>query len=392
MIDDLLGMATCGDKSIELNSIINAKVESKKLRLSEDKCYKIHICKKKSLCTQVLKVHDSTMKTVTQATYLGDVLSEKGTIDETIEQRCQKAYGIISQITSMLSSISLGCFHFDIALVLREAKFVNSIMTNSEVWHNVFQYHIETLEKLDLDLLRQVMKGHSKTAKEAYFLELGIYPLRFVLAKRRLMYLWHILHRDDSELIKKIYVTQKLKYNRGDWGEIIEEEMRKYQIEMSDQEISMISRERFKSLVDKKVESFALRYLTLEAEKHSKSEHLKNNTSLKRGKYFSDRRFSREDVQLLFALRTRMIECKNNFKEQYNNQLKCRICKEEDSIENEDHLLTCATLSTESFAVSFSDVYGDIDEQFKVTQIFKKILRKRRVYLDAMEKQSSINN
>ena len=121
------------------------------------------------MCTQVLKVHDSTMKTVTQATYLGDVLSEKGTIDETIEQRCQKAYGIISQITSMLSSISLGCFHFDIALVLREAKFVNSIMTNSEVWHNVFQYHIETLEKLDLDLLRQVMKGHSKTAKEAYF-------------------------------------------------------------------------------------------------------------------------------------------------------------------------------------------------------------------------------
>ena len=102
------------------------------------------------------------------------------------------------------------------------------------------------------------------------------------------MYLWHILHRDDSELIKKIYVTQKLKYNRGDWGEIIEEEMRKYQIEMSDQEISMISRERFKSLVDKKVESFALRYLTLEAEKHSKSEHLKNNASLKRGKYFSD--------------------------------------------------------------------------------------------------------
>ena len=65
---------------------------------------------------------------------------------------------------------------------------------------------------------------------------------------------------------------------------------------MSDEEISVISRERFKSLVDKKVESFALRYLTLEAEKHSKSKHLKNNTSLKTGKYFSDRRFSREDV------------------------------------------------------------------------------------------------
>ena len=210
MIDDILGMASCGDQSIELNSIINAKVESKKLRLSGDKCYKIHICKRKSMCTQVLKVHDSTMKTVTQATYLGDVISEKGTIDETIEQRSQKAYGIISQISSMLSSISLGSFHFDIALVLREAKFVNSIMTNCEVWHNMFQYHVDALEKLDLDLLRRILKGHSKTAKEAFFLELGIYPLRFVLAKRRLMYLWHILHRDNSELIRKVYATQKL--------------------------------------------------------------------------------------------------------------------------------------------------------------------------------------
>ena len=77
MIDDVIGMSSCGDDSIELNAMINAKIEIKKLRLSEDKCYKIHICKKTEECSHVLKVHDKPLKTVKQATYLGDVISKR---------------------------------------------------------------------------------------------------------------------------------------------------------------------------------------------------------------------------------------------------------------------------------------------------------------------------
>ena len=77
---------------------------------------------------------------------------------------------------------------------------------------------------MDLDLLRKILNAHSKTPSEAFFLELGKYPLRFVLAKRRLMYLWHILNRDTDELIWKVYQTQKLKCSRGDWYEVVVED------------------------------------------------------------------------------------------------------------------------------------------------------------------------
>ena len=60
MIDDVLGISTCGDASIELNAMINAKMESKKLRLSADKCCKIHVCKKNQC---VLKYSKYMMKT-----------------------------------------------------------------------------------------------------------------------------------------------------------------------------------------------------------------------------------------------------------------------------------------------------------------------------------------
>ena len=51
MIDDLIGVTTCSDKAVELNAIINVKIESKKLRFSSEKCYKLHIGKRRKLLT-----------------------------------------------------------------------------------------------------------------------------------------------------------------------------------------------------------------------------------------------------------------------------------------------------------------------------------------------------
>ena len=52
MIDDVISMSSRGDNSIEINAMNNAKMETKKLRLSEDKCFKIHISKSGSFCPQ----------------------------------------------------------------------------------------------------------------------------------------------------------------------------------------------------------------------------------------------------------------------------------------------------------------------------------------------------
>ena len=81
-----------------------------------------------------------------------------------------------------------------------------------------------------------------------------------------------------------------------------------------------------------------------------------------------------------------MIDCKANFRNQHRNILTCRICKEADSIEDEDHILKCSVLNDDEYAVQFSDVYGSPDEQYRAVQVFKKVLRRRQVYLDIAEK------
>ena len=58
-VDDLLGFATCGNKSIALNTFINTHIEIKKLRFhtpsstGKTKCHKLHIGKANKLCPEL---------------------------------------------------------------------------------------------------------------------------------------------------------------------------------------------------------------------------------------------------------------------------------------------------------------------------------------------------
>ena len=175
----------------------------------------------------------------------------------------------------------------------------------------------------------------------------------------------NILILVDKDIAQNI--AQKCLSVRGDWTELVEAEKAKYGISESDSEIAEMSREKFKSKIQKKIEAHAVRCLNNIAENHSKSEQIVDY-DFKRKAYFTDRRFSKTDVQLLFALRTKMLDCKTNFQNQYAEDLSCRFCKDNGNIEDEDHILRCTVLNNEKYDVKFSDVYGNIDHQYKAVQ------------------------
>ena len=115
-------------------------------------------------------------------------------------------------------------------------------MTNSEVWYNVKEKHLEILEGLDEMFLRKIFKGQSKTALEAFYLEGGIIAVRFILAKRKLMYLWTILRRPEEEMLKKVFNVQQAIKTPGDWALKIKEDLEKYEIDITDEEIKNMSK------------------------------------------------------------------------------------------------------------------------------------------------------
>ena len=194
-VDDVLGVSKCGVDAIELNAAINIKMETKNLTLGPDKCAKLHIRKKNdtSNCDIKLKVHDEPMKSERRLKYLGDILTVDANIDETIVDRSTRAIGLRSQLKSLLSSISLGSFFFEISLIYRESMYLNSILINCEAWYYISKKNMELLEAADVLYFQTIFNSHTKTVRDSYYLETGKLKLRHMIALRRLMFLHNIL-------------------------------------------------------------------------------------------------------------------------------------------------------------------------------------------------------
>ena len=252
MIDDIAGVAKCQDSSVVLNAIINSKIESKKLEFNMKKCFNMHVGPNSQNCP-ALKIHENQMKATNTQLYLGDVISSLGNNSENIKERCKKGFQAISQIKSMMKDISMGKFTIQIGLIFRDSIFVSKMLLNSEVWHNLTQSQVNDLEKVDRILLRHTLDAHSKTGIEWLYCDTGKLNLGSHIKIRRLMYLWHILSRDESELIRRVYTTQKISHNAGDWFTMVEKDKKQLGIDMTDAEIQGVSKQVFKRYVTKKV-------------------------------------------------------------------------------------------------------------------------------------------
>ena len=136
MVDDVLAIQTCSQKSVKLNNTINTFIELEKLKLSDKKCHNVHIGRNEQKCHE-LRVHEEKMKNTNQEKYLGDVLHKSGMIKYTVESRVAKGYGAVSTILAIVSEIPLGHWRIQAGLQLRQALLLNGILFNSEAWHSV---------------------------------------------------------------------------------------------------------------------------------------------------------------------------------------------------------------------------------------------------------------
>ena len=101
MVDDVISVNKCSEKSLISNATISTFMDLNKLKLSEPKCSKIDIGKKCDQCPQ-LYVNDKPKKEIHGEKYLGDMISSDGKLDKTIQQRTQKAYTYLAEIKALL--------------------------------------------------------------------------------------------------------------------------------------------------------------------------------------------------------------------------------------------------------------------------------------------------
>ena len=361
MCDDLNGVAKCGMDSIALNTFITTQIEMKKLKFhipdknGKSKCHKIHIGKDHDMCS-VLQVHGTVMESVSFDTYLGDVISADGKNTRNIKKRVSRGIGISTQILNLLRTISLGEYYLEIALLLRESLFLNSVLNNAEIWYSVTKEELKELEDLDRTLLKKILDVPFSTPKEAYYLELGILPIGVILKARRINYLQYILKREEGEMLFTFFMTQWHNEIQGDWTQEIKENLDDFGIPCDFDGIKSMSEYSFKALVKRKAKEYALKILQEMQSTHSKMSNL-NYSELKLQEYFNTPGISRTEMLNLFKWRVKMAPLGENFRGNQGN-IVCPLCH--NHLDNQATIFQCEAIRKEiGSEVKMEDLYRD---------------------------------
>ena len=378
-VDDIVGISTCGPNSIKMNAFIQ---EGKQLKLGNAKCFQMHVGKTKNTCP-TLSVHGKEMLTTSREKYLGDILTSSAKIDDNVQERYNKGVGIVNDIMSTLKEVSFGYHYFETGILFRNSKLVNGIMCSIESLYGLKTSHIETLEKLDRDFFRKLFKSGAATPIESFYFATNCLPFRHIIMGRRLMFLWSLLHKNESEFVRKFLIAQQLNATKNDLCLQFDEDLETCGITLTMSEITSMKKNKFRKLVYSQLREVARDYLTALKEKHSKLDYITNDYKLEN--YLCSDNISTEEKQNLFKLRTRMVDVRSNFKTQYGQNLACPFCKEE---ETQSHLLNCKhiTVGIDVTQVKYSDTFKDVNKQEAIAKIFTKILKQRSLKLKILSR------
>ena len=264
------------------------------------------------------------------------------------------------------------------------------MLLSSEAWHKVHKYQIEKLEDVDKMFLRKLLNSHAKTGIEFLFSESGSIPLNLKISVRRLLYWWHILSTDKSEMINKVYAAQKLSPISGDWVNLLYKDKEMFQIELTDEEVYVISKQKFKAYVKKKSVELTVEYLLKLKKQSKKSKHL-DVREFGISPYLIDSRFSKEDRELLFKLRSRTISVKDNFRNAFiDNDMLCELCRLFPCTQS--HVLSCPSLQLsmvveDGTKLNDNYIYGDLEQQLLYVKIYKNFWELRENLLNKIEQK-----
>ena len=329
---------------------------------------------------------ETVMTDSTNEKYLGDVFSSNGSNAKNIEARQTKGKGIVSQIMSILEDVCFGHFQFEVAAILRISLIINGILTNAEAWYDIKKTELETLEKIDESLLRQILEAPCSTPKEMLYLEMGLLPIRFIIMSRRMNFLHSILNEKQESLIYRFFRAQVDNPVKNDWAETVLQDLEVLGLPKFE-EIQQMKQTVFQNLVKSSIAKEAFKYLLkkkngdTETRGHSKVAHIEYKR-LEMQNFLRPNGVSIQDAKFIFLVRTRMLDIKANFQNSHANML-CIACKEED--ETQEHLLQCKVLSDENTVVEELPEYGNLfgenlEKQITVAQILNTNFKKRKSF------------
>ena len=194
------------------------------------------------------------------------------------------------------------------------------------------------------------------------------------------MFLHYILNRPAGDLLASVFWAQEGKPTKNDWSLQVKEDLKQLNINLTYEDIKILSKESFRKIVKTKCKDLAFSNLMKEKESLKKIQEIKYN-ELKVQDYLLAKGMSTPQKQLIFKIRTKMVSTPDNM----GQQKWCQLCHI--SQDNMSHVLDCFILKlacgeSNERKVNMSDAYStDMNKVKELAVIYQKMWRKREELL-----------
>ena len=181
----------------------------------------------------------------------------------------------------------------------------SSILYASETYYNLKENELRTLERIEEEFLRKLLKTGRGCPVSQLYLETGHVPARFAVMKLLCLFLKSILDENTESLIYRFIMAQHENPTRGDW---VSSCLRDLTLE----DIKAMKKNVFKKILKKSIRNKALQYLL--DKRGSKGIQIQYS-SLKMAEYLlpNTEKLSISAQRYIFAIRNRMVQIENNF-------------------------------------------------------------------------------
>ena len=198
----------------------------------------------------------------------------------------------------------------------------------------------------------------------------------------RMMYHRHILTRNNSETIRKIYEKQKEETTKGDWYQLLKEDFEFVEEELNEEEIVNNSKEEYAKKVKQMVKKAAFKLYKEKQESLKKIKDLKYDT-LELNDYLRNKTFTREERELLVRLRSKCHDAKVNFRKMNKNNVNCSFgCNE---IESQEHIFSnCLPLKTCTIQTEYENLDKETKNQKTTISVYVQIEQRRKKAKEAL--------
>ena len=391
-----------------MNAYTTEEIGKRKLQFSADKCVRIHVKAKNGVeekeCEQIsiegwkeetyeedskLKQRDihtgeTEIKTVDHHLYLGDIVESNCSNKKNVLARAAKGQGVVRDIIQILEGTFFGSFYFEAMKLMREAMLMSVITNNLEVSFNLTPKDIKVLNDLDTQLIRSCLLLGAKASQCLMFLELGLVPVSFLIKKKRILYLFHLLTTDKSSLVSLVFQQQVKSAQKTNWVNTVIKDLKDFYINMSFTQIAQSNKMKFKALVKQSCEKAAFLSLLKQKESLSKGKNLEYNCFEIQPYFKPESNLSLETMRRIYSVKCREIPVKANFTSAYKDA----TCPFTDctALDTQKHLFDSSCFSNDNqliqYNTQYEDIFGtDIQAQVKVIKIFFSRLQIRNKFL-----------